>query len=80
MLIPTKHEMLKNNTLVIGANLITILKKNTYNIETLFQKIKKQNDISIDLFYNTLLFLWLSELIELEEDFIILKVNKNVFE
>jgi len=73
MLIPTKHEDLEKNVLVVGADILMLLKKRKYNIETLFQKIKNKKSISLDRFYNTLLFLWLVDLIELEKYYIGLK-------
>jgi hypothetical protein len=74
MLIPTKHENLNNNAIVIGADVLCLLKKRSYNIEDLFQKIKSYKSITLEHFYNTLLFLWLAELIELEEFYI--KIRK----
>lgn len=63
MLIPTKHENLEKNILVLGADIITFLKKKPYNIEFLFQEIKKLKSVSLDQFYDTLTFLWLVEII-----------------
>ncbi|OFY22721.1 MAG: hypothetical protein A2W98_05375 [Bacteroidetes bacterium GWF2_33_38] len=77
MLIPTKHENLQQNILVVGAVIITFLKKKSYNIEALFQKIKNGKNVSLDQYYNTLVFLWLSDIIELEEFYI--KLKKDVF-
>ncbi len=66
MLIPTKHEKLENNILVIGAELISLIKKHqgNYDIESLFQKLKENKNVSLDLFYDTVLFLWLSNIIK----------------
>lgn len=77
MLIPTKHENLNQNIMVIGANILLHLKKKNLNIEILFQKIKSEKTISLEQFYNTLLFLWLAELID-HEDYLISLKNKNV--
>lgn len=73
MLIPTKHENLQQNILVVGADILSILKKRSFNIEVLFQKVKNSKHINLEQFYNTLVFLWLSELIELDEYFIKIK-------
>lgn len=73
MLIPTKHENLEKNVLVVGADILMLLKKRKYNIETLFQKVKNKKSIGLGRFYNTLLFLWLADLIELETYYIKLK-------
>ena len=41
MLIPSKHEQLEKNLLVIGGDILNILKKRKiWNIETLFQNLK----------------------------------------
>src|SRR3989339_657336 len=77
MLIPTKHENLQQNILVVGAVIITFLKKKSYNIEALFQKIKNGKNVSLDQYYNTLVFLWLSDIIELEEFYIEFKNGIN---
>lgn len=74
MLIPTKHENLSTNTIVVGSDLLSLLKKKSYNIEDLFQEIKSIKSISLEQYHNTLLFLWLAELIELEGFYI--KINK----
>jgi hypothetical protein len=73
MLIPTKHENLNQNAMVIGANVLLHLKKRNLNIETLFQKIKSEKSITLEQYYNTLLFLWLAELIKLEGYLVSLK-------
>ena len=77
MLIPTKHENLQQNILVVGADILTILKKRSFNIEALFQKIKNEKAVNLEQYYNTLVFLWFSDLIELDEYFI--KMKNNVF-
>lgn len=67
MLIPTKHEDLQKNALVVGAEIIKILKKREYNVENLFSITKNKTDISIDTFYNTLTFLWLCKIVETDK-------------
>ncbi len=59
MLIPTKHEFLDTNVIVLGADILFFLKKRSYNMEDLFQSIKKNKDLSLDKFYDVLTFLWL---------------------
>jgi hypothetical protein len=73
MLIPTSYENLHKNTLIIGADIIRLLKQKDYNIEALFNELKKLNSIHLNQFYNTLLFLWLVGIIELNEHTLILK-------
>lgn len=69
MFIPTKHENLKNSTIILGADIIKSLKKREYNVEDLFQELKKVfgRDLSLSKYYNTLTFLWLTDIIELDE-------------
>lgn len=64
MIIPNKYENLEKSLLVIGANIINILKNKPYNIEELFTKLKNYNQISLEQFYDTLLFLWLGEILQ----------------
>lgn len=73
MLIPTKHENLQQNILVVGADILTILKNRSFNIEALFQKVKNGKAVNLEQYYNTLVFLWFSDLIELDEYFIKMK-------
>ncbi|MEN8217733.1 MAG: ABC-three component system middle component 6 [Pseudomonadota bacterium] len=73
MLIPTSYENLQKNTLIIGADIIRLLKQKDYNIEALFNELKKLKSTHLNQFYNTLLFLWLADIIELNEHTIILK-------
>lgn len=69
MFIPTKHENLKKSTIILGSDIIVSLKKKAYNIEDLFQEMKKVfgKDVSLNQYYNTLTFLWLTEIIELHD-------------
>jgi Fe2+ or Zn2+ uptake regulation protein len=69
MFIPTKHENLHKSTIVLGADIIKSLKKREYNVEDLFQELKKifEKDISLTQYYNTLTFLWLTDVVELND-------------
>jgi Fe2+ or Zn2+ uptake regulation protein len=77
MFLPTKYENLQKSTIVLGADVIKSLKKKDYNIEDLFQEIKQipSKDISLNQYYNTLTFLWLTDIIDLKEFTIQLKNN-----
>ena len=78
MLIPSKHEQLEKNLLVIGGDVLSILKKRKiWNIEELFQSLKKIKSINLNQYYNTITFLWLSDIIQIDEYNILLK-QKNV--
>lgn len=65
MLIPANYEKLEKNLLVLGADVIALLKKETYNIEDLFIKMKDKKSIGLEQYYNVLTLLWLAEIIEL---------------
>lgn len=69
MFAPTKHENLHKSTIVLGADIIKSLKERAYNVEELFQDLKKvfEKDISLNQYYNTLTFLWLTDVIELDD-------------
>lgn len=67
MIIPTKYENLNKNILVIGYQITKELKRQPYNIDTLYQKIKKDINISLETFYDTITFLWLSNIVEKEK-------------
>jgi len=73
MIIPSKYDNINKNILVIGYKVIKELKKQPYNIDKLYQKLKKEINISLDLFYDVLTFLWLAEIIEKEKYQIFLK-------
>ncbi len=78
MFIPTKHENLQKSVIVLGSKIIEVLQKKDYNIENLFQELKYRlyTDLSLNQYYNTLTFLWVADIIELDEFFI--KIKKNV--
>lgn len=76
MLIPSKHERLEKNLLVIGADILSLLKKNkTYNIEKLFQNLKCIKSVNLDQYYNAITFLWLSDIVMIDEYSISLKIK-----
>jgi hypothetical protein len=83
MLIPNKYENINDNLLVIGSNLISLLKKRPHNIEDLFKAINKERDnknlhqINLDQYFNALTFLWLAEIITLNELQIFINLNKS---
>ncbi|MCU0288571.1 MAG: hypothetical protein MUF15_19540 [Acidobacteria bacterium] len=66
MLIPTKYENLNKNLLVSGAAIISYLNKKPYNIEELFQLMKKEKGMNLDQYFNCLTFLWLADILALE--------------
>lgn len=73
MLIPLKHEKLDTSTIVLGADLLGLLKRKSHNVESLFQDAKRIKALSLDQYYNTLTFLWTSGFVELQHHQVILK-------
>ncbi|GEM_PF-6990061 len=68
MIIPTKHEDIQKSSLVIGAEVITYLKKNgSENIEKLFQLFKNKIGIGLNQYHNVLTVLWLGKIITVRE-------------
>lgn len=68
MILPTKHQNLSKNYLVIGAEFCALIKKKNYTIEELFQKTKDKYQISLNSFFDIITFLWLIEAIKLEKN------------
>ena len=73
MLIPSKHEKLDKNVLVLGADLLGLLKHRSYNVESLFQDANRIKSLNLDQYYNTLTFLWVTGLVELQQHQVILR-------
>ncbi|MCK5123199.1 MAG: hypothetical protein KAQ87_03560 [Candidatus Pacebacteria bacterium] len=74
MLIPSKHERLEKNLLVIGGDILGLLtKRKIWNIETLFQNLKEVKSVNLNQYYNSITFLWLSDIIQVDEYNISLK-------
>ncbi|MEO6304708.1 MAG: ABC-three component system middle component 6 [Bacteroidia bacterium] len=67
MLKPTKYENLNKNPLVIGSFILRKLKVKPYNLEDLYQTIKKEEGLNLDQFFNCISFLWLADAIELNK-------------
>ncbi len=79
MLIPSKHERLEKNLLVIGGDILSILKKRTiWNIEDLFQNLKEIKSVNLNQYYNSITFLWLSNIIKVDEHNISLKTKNDI--
>jgi hypothetical protein len=76
MFIPSKHENLHKSIIVLGADIIKSLKNKDRNIEELFQEVR-QKGISLNKYLNTLTFLWLTDIIDLQKFTIKLKGKNN---
>jgi len=75
MLIPTKHENLERNILTLWADIISLIKKRWYNLESLFQELKVLKSVSLDEYYDTVTFLWTADLIQISNYKILPKKN-----
>lgn len=79
MVLPTKHENLNKNLLVLGADILKQLKNGQeLTIEDAFQKIKSLKDIGIDKFYDTILYLWILDFIDFDHFNLKLKDKNDV--
>lgn len=76
MIIPNKYEDLNKNTLVIGSIVLKKLKDKPSNIEDLYRVIREESAINIDVFFNCITFLWLSEAVELNRYQLSIKKKK----
>ena len=70
MILPTKHQNLNKSPLIIGAEILSVLKKNDVSVENLFQKLRVKFDISLELFFDSITFLWLINSINIENQII----------
>jgi len=68
MLIPGKHENINRNILVEGAKIIGQLKgsRDGENIEEFYQKLKREENLSLKQYMDVLTFLWLGNIIEVK--------------
>ena len=66
--------LLEKNLLVIGGDILSVLReRKIWNIEDIFQKLKKIKFIDLNQYYNSITFLWLSDIIRVDEYHISLK-------
>lgn len=65
MLIPNVHEQLRTNVLVVGADVLEMLRRRPQNIEELFQQLRARNNVNVERFYGSLTMLWLIDAIDL---------------
>ena len=70
---PSQYENINKSTMVLGADLLQKLKKQSYNIEDLFKELRKKKDININQFMTTVTFLWITDLIDYQDFSITLK-------
>lgn len=78
MITPSKHENLNKSIVVLGGDIINKIKKTSYGIENLYHELYAVKSIDIRSFYDTLLFLWLADVINLDEHRVSLKHDSEV--
>lgn len=75
MIVPTKHQNIIHNPLVLGADILFILRNGELTIEELYQNLKKSTNLDLDIFYDTLTYLWLIESIKIKANIITKTTN-----
>jgi len=68
MIIPTKHQNLNLNPMVLGADILFLLRKQNLTLEELYQSLRKTINLDLDLFYDTLTYLWLIDSIAMNKN------------
>ena len=67
MIIPTKHENLKESLITLGSEVLRKTKSGGIILNDLFNEFKEEHkNLNIDDFFLTLIFLWLVEAIEIK--------------
>jgi hypothetical protein len=68
MILPTKYEKLKENSLIVGSHIITFLKDNDLSLNELHHLLQSRKKLELDLvtLIDTLSFLYLTEIIEID--------------
>ena len=68
MILPTKYENVKENSLVIGSYIISFLKKENLSFIDIHFSLLKQKELDLDYtkLEDTLTFLFLSDIIEFD--------------
>lgn len=70
MILPTKYENLKENSLIIGAQIIAILKSDDQSILQIHEILSRKNKIELNLIQliDTLTFLFLAGIVEIKNN------------
>lgn len=67
MLLPTKHERLSQNSLVLGADILEILTDRPCDVHGLYEQMRSSKNISLDQFFDSIMFLWLAGIVEVKK-------------
>ena len=60
--------------MVLGADILFLLRNQDMTLEELYQNLRKKMSLDLDLFYDTLTYLWLIESIKMNKN----KISKTV--
>lgn len=71
MIIPTKHEKLTQNIMVIGAYVIEkLVKSQNLTIDDLANQLSKTHEVDLDKLFDTLTFLFATGLVEVDNNLV----------
>lgn len=72
MIIPTKYENIKENPLIVGYHIIALLKENPLSFLEIHHQLfqYKKIELGYETLLDTLTFLYLSEIIEIDNNII----------
>lgn len=74
MLVPTKHENLNINILVMGSKVLKKVNKRSIHIETLIKDLRTEDsNCDINIVYNVLTFLDLIDAIDVTDNYVRVK-------
>ncbi len=78
MILPTKYEKLKENSLIVGAHIISFLKADDLSLNDLYHLLQSRKKLELDLIMliDTLSFLFLTEIIEIDSHNLIRLTNE----
>lgn len=74
MILPNKYEDLKNTPLIVGKDIILLLRKKQFNLFELYSKLPV--NINIDTYFDILTFLYAADLISFNNNIVYLNDTK----
>lgn len=74
MILPNKYEDLKNTPLIVGKDIILLLRKKNFRLFDLYSKLSVK--INIDTYFDILTFLYAADLISFNNNIIYLNDSK----
>jgi len=74
MILPNKYEDLRNTPIIVGKDIILLLRKKNFNLFELYSKLPV--NINIDTYFDTLTFLYAADLISFNNNIVYLNDTK----